>query len=51
VRFPATPVVSHEVQYCLSALSTDLQVRRVEMRPVPLRPGYTGMIVAVGRAR
>jgi len=51
VRFPATPVGLREVQYCLSALSTDLKVQRVEMRPAPLRPGYTGMIVAVGRAR
>jgi hypothetical protein len=51
VRFPATPVGAQEVRYCLSALSTDLRVQRVEMRPAPLRQGYTGMIVAVGRAR
>lgn len=51
VRFPAIPVRSREIRYCLGALSTDLRVQRVEMRPAPLRPGYTGMIVAVGRAR
>lgn len=51
VRFPATPVGLQEVRACLGALSTDLRVKRVEMRPAPLRPGYTGMIVAVGRAR
>ena len=51
VRYPATPVRSQEVRYCLGALSTDLTVQRVEMRPAPLRPGYTGMIVAVGRAQ
>lgn len=50
VRFPATPVGRREVRACLGALSTDLRVERVEMRPAPLRAGYTGMIVAVGRA-
>ena len=51
VRFPATPVGRQEVRACLSALSTELRVERIEMRPAPLRPGYTGMIVAVGRAQ
>lgn len=51
MRFPATPVGRQEVHACLSALSTDLRVERIEMRPAPLRPGYTGMIVAVGRAQ
>jgi hypothetical protein len=51
VRFPATPVGQREVRACLGAVSTDLRVERIEMRPAPLRPGYTGMIVAVGRAQ
>ena len=51
VRFPATPVGLQDIRYCLGALSTELRVLRVEMRPAPLRPGYTGMIVAVGRAQ
>jgi hypothetical protein len=51
VRFPATPVGRPEITDCLEGLATLLQVHRVEMRPAPLRPGYTGMLVALGRAR
>jgi hypothetical protein len=51
VSFPATPVGAAEITDCLGALASDVQVHRVEMRPAPLRPGYTGMLVAVGRAR
>ena len=50
VRFPATPVGAAEITACLSGLTAGLQVNRVEMRPKPLRPGYTGMLVAIGRA-
>jgi hypothetical protein len=50
VRFPATPVGVPEIAACLGGLAVDLRVHRVEMRPKPLRPGYTGMVVAVGRA-
>jgi len=51
VSFPATPIGAAEITDCLGALATDLMVHRVEMRPAPLRPGYSGMLVAVGRAR
>jgi hypothetical protein len=51
VRYPATPVGQQDVRACLGALSTQLRVERIEMQPAPLRPGYTGMIVAVGQAR
>ncbi len=50
VRFPATPVGAEEIEACLGALTCELTVHRIEMRPAPLRPGYTGMVVAVGRA-
>ena len=49
--FPATPVGRAEVRHCLEQVAAELTVHRVEMRPAPLRPGYTGMIVATGRAR
>ncbi len=50
VPFPATPVGPEEITACLGGLATAVRVHRVEMRPKPLRPGYTGMVVAVGRA-
>jgi len=51
VSFPATPVGVEEITACLDSVAADIRVRRVEMRPKPLRPGYTGMVVAIGRAR
>jgi hypothetical protein len=51
VRFPATPVGAAEITACLERAATETRVIRVEMRPAPLRSGYTGMVVAIGRAK
>ena len=50
IWFPATAVGEPEITKCLDQVAEDLTVRRVEVCPAPLRDGYTGMIVATGRA-
>jgi hypothetical protein len=49
--YPATAVGRREIRRCLEQVGEELAVHRVEMRPAPLRPGYTGMIIATGLAR
>lgn len=51
VSFPATSVAEPEINGCLETVATDLKVQRVQVRPAPLRPGYTGYVVAIGRAK
>jgi NNMT/PNMT/TEMT family protein len=51
IAFPATSVGESEVSGCLETVATDLKVQRVRVRPAPLRPGYTGYVVAIGRAK
>ncbi|HEV2633991.1 MAG TPA: SCO2525 family SAM-dependent methyltransferase [Actinocrinis sp.] len=51
VPFPATSVGEAEVRRALEPLAEQVAVHRVETRPAPLRPGYTGMLVATGLAR
>jgi hypothetical protein len=50
-QYPATAVGEGEILKCLDQIADDLTVRRVEASPAPLRDGYTGMIMATGRAR
>lgn len=50
-RFPATAVAAGDIRRSLDRVGVEVSVHRVKMRPAPLRPGYTGMIVATGRAR
>lgn len=50
VFFPSVPVGVGEIDACLSPRATDLKVHRIEPRPAPLRPGYAGMLLALGRA-
>jgi hypothetical protein len=51
IAFPATSVGESEISGCLEKVATDLKVQRVRVRPAPLRPGYTGYVVAIGRAK
>jgi hypothetical protein len=51
IAFPATSVGESEISGCLEQVATDLKVQRVQVRPAPLRPGYTGYVVAIGRAK
>ena len=51
IEFPATSVGEPEITDCLESVATDLKVQRVQVRPAPLRPGYTGYVVAIGRAK
>lgn len=51
IAFPAISVGEPEISGCLEAVATDLKVQRVQVRPAPLRPGYTGYVVAIGRAK
>lgn len=50
-KFPAFPVTEDGVREALGDISTGLQVTSVEIRPKPLRPGYSGMIIAIGRVK
>ncbi len=47
LRFPAVEVGMPEVRRCLATRATDLQIERISSDS--LRPGYTGMMVALGR--
>lgn len=51
VEYPATPVGAREITERLEPGAVELAVTRIEMDPAPLRPGYTGMVLATGRAR
>jgi hypothetical protein len=51
IEYPATSVGEPEISRCLGAVATDVKVQRVRVRPAPLRPGYTGYVVAIGRAK
>ncbi len=48
VRFPAVGVGERQVRECLSRFATRLRIHRVATRPEPLRPGYSGMLLALG---
>jgi hypothetical protein len=49
LRFPAVMVEEADVKECLSTLVDDVEVTTVRSRQY-LRPGYDGMIIALGRA-
>jgi len=49
--YPSTPVSSAEVWRCLSRRAYDVTVERVDVGNEPLRAGYSGTIVACGRAK
>lgn len=48
-RFPAVPVTIEDVERCLTGLTHDLKLVPIDSRN-PLREGYSGMILALGRA-
>lgn len=48
VMFPAVRIGEDEVRRCLSRYAADVRIHRVATRPAPLRPGYTGMLLALG---
>ncbi|GGS30968.1 SCO2525 family SAM-dependent methyltransferase [Actinokineospora fastidiosa] len=50
VWFPAVAVDGADVDRCLAGRATDVAISRVEANGTSLRAGYTGMIVACGRA-
>jgi hypothetical protein len=50
LHFPAVAVNKFDVQRCLEPLADDLQIFEVRSNK-PLRDGYHGMILALGRAR
>jgi hypothetical protein len=47
-RFPGCPVDAAGVARALGGRAASLAVRRIAIDPAPLRPGYTGMILATG---
>jgi len=49
VRFPAVAVTRTDVEHCLSPLAHDLKIHSIS-REGHRRDGYTGMILALGRA-
>lgn len=48
VSFPAVGVGEQEVRDCLSQYAARVRMHRISIRPAPLRPGYTGMLLALG---
>lgn len=48
VRFPAVGVGEREVRDCLARYAARVRIHRITIRPAPLRPGYTGMLLALG---
>lgn len=49
--FPAVPVVGREILELLDRLGADdITVHRVDIDPTPIRAGYSGYLVATGRA-
>lgn len=49
ITFPAIPVGLGEIDSCLGGRTSELRVHRIETRPAPLRTGYAGMLLALGR--
>ncbi len=50
VRFPAVAIGTGDVDSCLAGLASDVAVSRIPAGGNRLRVGYSGMIVACGRA-
>jgi SAM-dependent methyltransferase len=50
IHFPAVPVGADAIEAALVHRTSELKVHRIEIRPEPLHPGYTGMLLALGRA-
>jgi hypothetical protein len=50
-RFPAVAVDSSHIEDELKALALEFTVSRIDVGAVPLRDGYTGMLLARGRVR
>jgi NNMT/PNMT/TEMT family len=48
--YPAVKVGYADVRDCLSTWTTDLDVHRIPLSLTPLRDGYSGMLLALGRA-
>jgi hypothetical protein len=48
-HFPAVPVRSKQVKACFAGRTSSLVVERIPLADNPLRDGYTGMILALGR--
>ncbi|GAA4618306.1 SCO2525 family SAM-dependent methyltransferase [Actinoallomurus liliacearum] len=48
IRWPATSVGVDDVRAALTERATKLRVDRLDPDPKPLRPGYTGYVVATG---
>jgi hypothetical protein len=48
-QFPATDIDGGTVDGCLKRRVTDVDIRRIETGDKPLRDGYTGMLLALGR--
>lgn len=49
IHFPSVPVGVAEIEAYLAHRTSELKVHRIEIRPAPLRPGYAGMLLALGR--
>lgn len=50
-RFPAVAITEDEVEKCLADETEDLKIHRLDKARNPLRDGYDGMILAIGRVR
>jgi hypothetical protein len=50
VHFPAVPVNKVDVEQCLAPLADEVEIFEVKSQR-PLRDGYQGMILALGKAR
>ena len=53
VHFPAVLIDEERLRRSIDALGTvsELDIRRVAIDPAPLRPGYTGYLVAIGKVQ
>lgn len=49
ISYPSVSVGAEEIDACLSPRTSELKIHRIRTRPAPLRPGYAGMILALGR--
>lgn len=51
VTFPAVGVGERDVRDCLSRYAARVRIHRIPIDPAPLRPGYSGMLLALGTTR
>ncbi len=51
VHFPATAIGRRDVRVCLDHRASEVRIEHVGLGTNPVRDGYTGMLIACGRAK